>query len=231
MPMWARATRASSPSTASSSIASRSWRPAACPSWRRRRTCTADVDAILAKVTAEDQDRLPRQSQQPDRHLPALRRGQAPARGPAAACAAGARCGLCGICPPQRLRVGPRTRRDRRERRDDAHLLEDLRPRQPAPRLDGRRRPMSSTRSTASAAPSTSAAPAMAAGIAAIADEAHVAKAVAHNEQWLAWLTREIEALGPRGDAERRQFPARPFPADARADGEGRRRVPLRRAG
>jgi histidinol-phosphate aminotransferase len=38
--------------------------------------------------------------------------------------------------------------------------------------------------------------PAMAAGIAAIQDEAHVARAVEHNEQWLAWLTREIEALG-----------------------------------
>ena len=38
--------------------------------------------------------------------------------------------------------------------------------------------------------------PAMAAGIAAIADDAHVAKAVAHNDRWLAWLTREIEALG-----------------------------------
>lgn len=37
---------------------------------------------------------------------------------------------------------------------------------------------------------------AMAAGIAAIQDEAHVAKAVAHNERWLAWLTKEIEALG-----------------------------------
>ena len=38
--------------------------------------------------------------------------------------------------------------------------------------------------------------PAMAAGIAAIQDEAHVASAVEHNEKWLAWLTREIEALG-----------------------------------
>ena len=38
--------------------------------------------------------------------------------------------------------------------------------------------------------------PAMEAGIAALADEAHVAAAVAHNEQWLPWLTREIEALG-----------------------------------
>jgi len=38
--------------------------------------------------------------------------------------------------------------------------------------------------------------PAMAAGIAAIQDDAHVARAIAHNERWLAWLTREIEALG-----------------------------------
>jgi len=38
--------------------------------------------------------------------------------------------------------------------------------------------------------------PAMAAGIAAIQDDAHVGRAVAHNDQWLAWLTREIEALG-----------------------------------
>jgi histidinol-phosphate aminotransferase len=38
--------------------------------------------------------------------------------------------------------------------------------------------------------------PAMAAGIAAIQDDAHVAKAVEHNEQWLAWLASEIEGLG-----------------------------------
>ena len=38
--------------------------------------------------------------------------------------------------------------------------------------------------------------PAMAAGIAAIQDDAHVARAVEHNEQWLAWLAREIEGLG-----------------------------------
>jgi histidinol-phosphate aminotransferase len=37
---------------------------------------------------------------------------------------------------------------------------------------------------------------AMAAGIAAIQDDAHVARAIAHNDQWLVWLTREIEALG-----------------------------------
>jgi histidinol-phosphate aminotransferase len=39
-------------------------------------------------------------------------------------------------------------------------------------------------------------APAIAAGIAAIEDTAHVEKARAHNDQWLAWLTTEIRKLG-----------------------------------
>lgn len=38
--------------------------------------------------------------------------------------------------------------------------------------------------------------PAMMAGIAAVEDQAHIDKAVAHNEKWLAWLTQEIAALG-----------------------------------
>ncbi|MEQ9520798.1 MAG: histidinol-phosphate transaminase [Parvibaculum sp.] len=38
--------------------------------------------------------------------------------------------------------------------------------------------------------------PAMAAGVAAIADIAHVEKAVSHNETWLAWLVKELEGLG-----------------------------------
>ena len=37
---------------------------------------------------------------------------------------------------------------------------------------------------------------AIAAGAAAIADEAHVAAAVAHNDEWLGWLARAVEALG-----------------------------------
>ena len=37
---------------------------------------------------------------------------------------------------------------------------------------------------------------AIAAGVAALSDEAHVAAAVAHNDEWLGWLTREIGALG-----------------------------------
>jgi histidinol-phosphate aminotransferase len=38
-------------------------------------------------------------------------------------------------------------------------------------------------------------APALAAGVAAIADDHHVAGALAHNDQWLPWLTSEIEKL------------------------------------
>ncbi|CAM5776223.1 histidinol-phosphate aminotransferase 1 [Labrys miyagiensis] len=38
--------------------------------------------------------------------------------------------------------------------------------------------------------------PAMAAGIAAIQDDAHVAAAIAHNDRWLAWLSQELAALG-----------------------------------
>jgi histidinol-phosphate aminotransferase len=38
--------------------------------------------------------------------------------------------------------------------------------------------------------------PAMAAGIAAVGDSAHIERSVAHNTQWLAWLTDEIGRLG-----------------------------------
>ena len=39
-------------------------------------------------------------------------------------------------------------------------------------------------------------APAIAAAVAAIGDATHMEKAVAHNEEWLAWLTGKIEGLG-----------------------------------
>lgn len=37
---------------------------------------------------------------------------------------------------------------------------------------------------------------AIAAGAAAIADDGHVARAVAHNEEWLAWITERVESMG-----------------------------------
>jgi len=40
--------------------------------------------------------------------------------------------------------------------------------------------------------------PALAAGAAALGDRAHLERAVAHNAEWLEWLTREIAALGLR---------------------------------
>jgi histidinol-phosphate aminotransferase len=40
--------------------------------------------------------------------------------------------------------------------------------------------------------------PALAAGAAALRDRAHMERAVAHNAEWLEWLTREITALGLR---------------------------------
>jgi histidinol-phosphate aminotransferase len=40
--------------------------------------------------------------------------------------------------------------------------------------------------------------PAVAAGAAALSDRAHMERAVAHNNEWLAWLTGEMQALGLR---------------------------------
>jgi histidinol-phosphate aminotransferase len=58
-------------------------------------------------------------------------------------------------------------------------------------------------------------APAIAAGVAAIADEAHVAAAIAHNEEWLPWLTREIGALGLKVTPSVGNFILIHFPANA----------------
>ena len=55
------------------------------------------------------EDRLSRQPEQSDRHLHSVLRGEAPARGPAAAHAPGDRRGLRRIRDPQRLCGGPRT--------------------------------------------------------------------------------------------------------------------------
>src|SRR6185436_8131604 len=57
--------------------------------------------------------------------------------------------------------------------------------------------------------------PAIAAGIAALADEAHAAAAVAHNERWLPWLTREIAALGLEVTSNVGNFILIHFPTEA----------------
>lgn len=56
--------------------------------------------------------------------------------------------------------------------------------------------------------------PALAAGAAAIADKAHVERAVAHNDEWLAWLTRELTGLGLKVTPSVGNFILVHFPAD-----------------
>jgi histidinol-phosphate aminotransferase len=56
---------------------------------------------------------------------------------------------------------------------------------------------------------------AIAAGVAALADDAHVAAAVAHNDRWLAWLAREIEALDLRVTPSVANFLLVHFPTEA----------------
>lgn len=58
--------------------------------------------------------------------------------------------------------------------------------------------------------------PALAAGAAAIADKAHVEKAVAHNDQWLAWLTAELESLGLKVTPSVGNFLLVHFPTEAK---------------
>jgi histidinol-phosphate aminotransferase len=58
--------------------------------------------------------------------------------------------------------------------------------------------------------------PAIAAGIAAIADQAHLDAAIAHNEQWLPWLTKQITDLGLEVTPSAGNFVLIHFPADER---------------
>lgn len=56
--------------------------------------------------------------------------------------------------------------------------------------------------------------PAGAAGIAALADEAHLAAAIAHNEQWRVWLTDEVSQLGLRVTSSAANFILVHFPEE-----------------
>ncbi len=59
--------------------------------------------------------------------------------------------------------------------------------------------------------------PSILAGAAAMEDSAHTDAAVAHNDEWLGWLTREIEALGLRVTPSVANFLLMHFPKDAKA--------------
>jgi histidinol-phosphate aminotransferase len=58
--------------------------------------------------------------------------------------------------------------------------------------------------------------PALLAGAAAIADKAHVERAVAHNDEWLPWLTKELAGLGLEVTPSVGNFILVHFPEDAR---------------
>ncbi len=58
-------------------------------------------------------------------------------------------------------------------------------------------------------------APSILAGAAAMEDVGHVEKAVVHNDEWLGWLTREIETLGLRVTPSVANFLLMHFPAQA----------------
>jgi histidinol-phosphate aminotransferase len=58
--------------------------------------------------------------------------------------------------------------------------------------------------------------PAIAAGIAAIEDQAHLDAAIAHNEQWLPWLSQQVSSLGLEVTPSAGNFVLIHFPADRR---------------
>jgi len=58
------------------------------------------------------------------------------------------------------------------------------------------------------------------AGVAALRDRAHVDRTIAHNEQWLTWLTQELTGLGLRVTPSVGNFILIHFPADAKHSAE-----------
>ena len=176
---------------------------------------------------AEDQDRLPRQSEQSDRHLPAVRRDQAPAR---AACRR-----MCCWCSTRPM---PNTsaRNDYEAGIELVATSENVVMTRTfskihglagaAARLDVWRRRMWSTRSTASAARSTStrrrsppASPR--------SRTPRIRSARARTTRsWLAWLTEEIGKLGLKVTPSVANFVLIHFPDDEGPHRGRRRRLP-----
>ena len=184
---------------------------------RRRRRDPRQGDAA-------HQDRVPGEPEQSDRHLHSVRRGEAPARRPAAARAARDRCGLRRIRAAQRLRVRHRAGGDVRERRDDAHLLEDLWPRGPAPRLALR---AGARRRCAQSHPRTVQRRRAVDRGRRRGDRRHRACGeFAPAQREMARLDHGGDPQARAdGDAERRQFHPDPLPRDQGQDREGRRRA------
>ncbi len=185
----------------------------------RRRRC--DPEAGLAA----DKTGVARQPEQPDRHLPAVRRGQAAARRAAAACAAGAGRRLFGLRVAQRLRARHRTGGDHRQYRDDPHVLENPRPRRAADRLDVR-----AGAHRRCGEPDQRAVQRLDAGDAGGGgrDRGHRAHPdVESAHRALAQLAdgRDRQAWA-EGDAERGELCPHPFPAGEGQDRPGCRRVP-----
>ena len=55
---------------------------------------------------------------------------------------------------------------------------------------------------------------AIAAGVAAVGDKAHVETSIAHNDQWLPWVTAEVEKLGLKVTPSVGNFVLIHFPAE-----------------
>ena len=113
-PICRRATRRSSPSTVSWSTRSTSRRPGATPVSVKETDERADVDAILAAVTPKTKIVFLANPNNPTGTYLPFEEVPPPARRPARQRAAGARRGLCRICPAQRLRGRRRAGRRRR---------------------------------------------------------------------------------------------------------------------
>ena len=224
MSICSPATKGSTPSTAFSNIRSPSAPPAATPvvadgerpDGRRRRAAGAR-STPRTKVVFLANPNNPTGTYLPFAEVKRLHAGL-PAR-----YAAGARRGLCRICHAQRLRRGHRTRRDVRKRRDDAHLLENLRPRQSSHRLGlwagarhRRAQPRPRRRSTSMARRSQRASPRW-------RRRAYRRRRSPHNASLAAVAEpKRSQALGIEVTPSVGNFLLLHFPRDRRPHGEGR---------